>query len=166
MARLPSTINFPDIFELIEGRVSAQDFWGEYISAVQYWLQRLIRRTNDELIENFGTQIVNLELVLSGSNAKFGVNATTRLTKLMSLTTSIDPPNVPANSQVQVTLTFTGASQNDEVVANPDSDIETGLIYNVWAPSTNTIRLRIVNPTGSPIDPAARTWRISVRAYM
>lgn len=161
-------MNFPSIEELLEGRFSPREFWSDYLSAVQYWIQRLIRRTNDELIENFGTQTVDLELVLSGTNAKFGVNATTRLTKMMSLTTSIDLPNMVANSQAEVSLTFTGVAIGDEVTVCPavGGSPETGLLIGLaWVDAVDMVKVRFFN-LGSTQDPAARSYRVSVRRYV
>lgn len=174
MARLPTSVNFPRITELLDGRATPQEFWGTYISAVQYWIQRLIRRTNDELIENFGTQTVDLELVLSGTNGKLGINATTRLNKIMSLSTALDFPSIPSSGQAEVTVTFTGVVvAKTEAVANPgaptgggSADLETGLaIGAVWVSAANTVKIRLFNHTLAAIDPVDRTWRISARVY-
>lgn len=165
--RLPTTVTFPDLDDLMVGRTSPRAFWDTTLSGIRYWIQRLIARTNDELVERFGQQRIDGELVISGNPAKFGVGAaTTRLKSLKSLMTTIDPPSIPANSSVDVTLTFTGVEVGECVVANPDSDLEGGLIYTTWAPAANTVRIRLFNVTAAAIDPVPRTWRVTALGFV
>lgn len=170
MGRLPTTVNFPSLEELLERRRTPEEYWGEYINAVQYWIERLVARTNDELVENFGTQTIDLLFILSGTNAGLQINSSlTKITKIISGVVSIDLPSMLANSQAQATVTFTGVVVNKTmVVVNSDdaSDPEAGLsIGGAWASETDTVKIRFFNVGGGTINPLARNYRITAYIF-
>lgn len=168
--RLPSTVNFPILEELLEHRTRPEEFWIEYVSAVQYWVERLVARTNDELVENYGTQTVNLLLILSGPNAGLQINsALTKIVKIISQVTSVDIPSMVAGAQVEVTLTFTGVVAGKTLVVVNSSDTsspEAGLSIGLaWASADDQVKVRFFNHSGGTLDPAVRNYRVSAVVF-
>lgn len=83
---------------------------------------------------------------------------------LIKSTQSIDVGSIAANSELDVTVTVTNAStSNSAIFVSPVADIEAGIVI-AWArvSAANTVKIRFRNTTGSPIDPAAINYVISV----
>lgn len=83
---------------------------------------------------------------------------------LIKSTQNIDVASIPANSELDVTVTVTNAiTSNSAVFVSPVADIEAGIVI-AWArvSAANTVKIRFRNTTGSPIDPAAINYVISV----
>lgn len=55
--------------------------------------------------------------------------------------------------------------EKDEVTVNPISVIEDGLIWGGYVSGDFTVTLRLANVTGSAINPAETSFRITVRHY-
>lgn len=75
-----------------------------------------------------------------------------------------DFPSIPAHSSVDLTLTVSGADAGDDVIVTPVITPETGLLWG-GSSSLNTVKIRLVNVTGSAIDPVERKYRITVNRY-
>lgn len=75
-----------------------------------------------------------------------------------------DPPEVGATTSVDTTLTtttvpaLTGLRAGQFVHVTPPSTIDAGLIWGAFVASDNSLTIRLVNVTGSPINPASGTW--------
>lgn len=75
---------------------------------------------------------------------------------------SIDPPSIPANSTVDVSVTVTGAQVGNQAFAYPNSAPPSGLSWNAYVSAANTVMVRFTNATVAAIDPAVATWRVRV----
>ena len=82
--------------------------------------------------------------------------------KLLEFSQALDFGSIAAQTSAELTVTVTGAVAGDEVVANPNSSPETGLVWNAWVSATDTVTLRAANVTVAAIDPANRTWKFRV----
>jgi hypothetical protein len=76
-----------------------------------------------------------------------------------------DPPNVPATSTVDTTLTtadseeFLGLRAGQSVTVTPPATFDSGLmVASVWVGTDDTLTIRLANVTGGDIDPATDTW--------
>ncbi len=76
----------------------------------------------------------------------------------VSTTASVDPPNIAAGLCSSATATIPGAVNNDVVVAHPVSAVWSNLMYAVWLAQTDSVSLRICNPTGAAIDGPALSF--------
>ncbi len=68
---------------------------------------------------------------------------------------TIDFGSVSAGACVSNTQTLTGAAANDPVACGYPTALEDGLIPSCWVSAADTIKYRLCNVTGSPIDPAS-----------
>lgn len=76
---------------------------------------------------------------------------------------SLNVSSVPANSTAEQTFTVTGVASNDMVLSVNKPSHTSGLgIAGFRVSAQNTIAITYENSTGSPIDPAAETYKIAV----
>lgn len=69
---------------------------------------------------------------------------------------------ISGGSTAELTVTISGASAGDIVALGAPSGIEAGLIWSAYVSALNTVTIRIHNSTGSPVDPASASWKVSV----
>lgn len=76
-----------------------------------------------------------------------------------------NPPNVPANTTVDTTLTTStvpqleGLRSGQAVYVTPPSAIDAGVVLGgAWAPADDQLTIRLGNITGVGINPASGTW--------
>lgn len=99
----------------------------------------------------------NLEKVTVGGGAV--------IKKELSATASLDFPSIAAGSFAELTITVTGAQVNDAVIPGLPFNPNSGLIYQMFVSAVNTVTVRANNFTAGAIDPAAQTFRATVRNY-
>lgn len=79
--------------------------------------------------------------------------------------TGVDPPSILAGAAgfIDVTVPGVRVSQRTRVVMIPPTNLEAGLVITT-TPITadNTVRINLLNTTGSTIDGASRTWTARV----
>lgn len=78
---------------------------------------------------------------------------------------TLDFPSVAANGGIQeLTISVPGIGANDRVIAEPGSAgaLEAGLIPWAYCSAVDTVTIRLTNATAAPIDPASRTWNVTV----
>ena len=73
-----------------------------------------------------------------------------------------DFPNIGAVATATTTLTITNAAIGDSVLVTPSTTLEAGLVIYGYVSSANTITLVANNPTAGAINPASRTYYITV----
>lgn len=75
-----------------------------------------------------------------------------------------NPPNVPASSTVDTTLTTStvpelkGLRAGQPVYVSPPSSIDAGVGAVAWCPADDQLTIRLLNVTAGPINPASGTW--------
>lgn len=86
--------------------------------------------------------------------------------KILSVSQSLDFGSISAGASQTITVTATGTQVGDCVAWGlPAAGIEDGLVATVWASAVHTVSVRLRNITGSPIDPAAATWKFKVLRF-
>jgi len=81
-----------------------------------------------------------------------------------TIVTTLDFPNIGANSSADLTVNFPGASLGSVVIATPET-IELNLTWSTFVSSQDVITVRVHNTSGGGVDPASRKWRITVLRY-
>jgi hypothetical protein len=84
---------------------------------------------------------------------------------LLSASAVLDFPSVEAGGQQELTVSVTGAAVGDAVHLGPPAALEPGLAATARVSAADTATVRLVNVTGSAIDAASATWRVSVLKY-
>lgn len=102
------------------------------------------------------------ELAAFYGNGNFVLNNGTAINKYLSATASLNFGTVNANSVATRTLTVTGSLMIDTVFASPNDEVGAGLVWSARVSGTNTVEVRLANPTSSNITSTVRTWRVSV----
>jgi hypothetical protein len=98
----------------------------------------------------------------------FATASTTRYTlaKTLTNTATLDFASTAAGSSSDLTITVTGAADGDPVaVGVPNGSISSNTAFHAWVSSSNTVTVRFMNATGSAVDPASGTFRVSVLKY-
>lgn len=78
---------------------------------------------------------------------------------------TLDFPNIPINTNADLTVTIKGVKSGDTVTATPPSTIEAGLTWCAFVSANDTITVRLHCHTTAAIDPASAIWRITVFKY-
>ena len=81
---------------------------------------------------------------------------------IISHSASITWTSIAANSTQEQNVTVTGAASGHNVDVTPASSPGAGLIWAAYVSATNTITIRMLNSTASPVTPATMSWRIDV----
>lgn len=68
---------------------------------------------------------------------------------------------VSANESLDVTIDVDGITNRDNIVGSPQSGLEAGLIYSVFIPTVNKVRVRLYNITDNKIT-TSRPWKFDV----
>ncbi len=99
-----------------------------------------------------------------GTNLYFtpATNSRQVLMKGYSNTSSLNFPSISPNSSADLTMTVTGASVGDSCSCSPNGGIETGVSWNCFVSSSNTVTIRLANVRSAAIDPAHRSWKVNV----
>jgi len=102
---------------------------------------------------------------ISGGTGRWGILETFQARRVLTATGSLNFPSIPAGSTAELTLSVKGAEIGDTVLASPNTTVEAGLVWCAYVSAADTVTLRVANVTGAAIDPAARTWRVSVYQF-
>lgn len=97
-----------------------------------------------------------------GDSIYFGAGATQAITGVIQGTESVDAGSVSAGGYLTFDIPATGAVQGQLVNVTPPQLLEDGLVMERWWTDTDLVKVRLYNKTGSPIDPAAHTWRFVI----
>jgi hypothetical protein len=83
----------------------------------------------------------------------------TAIKKIISATSALDFPNIPANTTATLNITgITGVVAGDGCQVMPLGAPESGLVWSCFT-GTDLITVVVGNVTTGAIDPASRTWR-------
>lgn len=83
----------------------------------------------------------------------------TPIKKITFGTVNINPGNIGAGVDANVTGTITGLAVGDRLVMNPPNNLALGLAFrDVTIPLVNTVSVHLLNTSGSPIDDLDRPW--------
>jgi hypothetical protein len=84
----------------------------------------------------------------------------TPLTLIKKGTVTVDLADLATTAVADNSITVTGAAVGDLVLLQPPAAALTaGLILaQAWVSATNTVKIRVYNPTGGSINEASGTW--------
>ena len=81
------------------------------------------------------------------------------LTYVKKAAVTVDPASISAGAVNEETVTVSGAVAGDLVIVSPPAAIEASVcVVGAYVSASNTVKLRLYNPTGAPIDPASGSW--------
>lgn len=99
------------------------------------------------------------------STTKLAVGGGTGITSVLSGVAALTFGEIAAGAAAEQSITVTGVAAFDPstVTVTPrTSTPEAGLVWSGYISAANTVTVRLVNITGSPITPAASDWRATV----
>lgn len=70
--------------------------------------------------------------------------------------------NITAVNTATTTLTVTGATAGDAVIVTPSTALEAGIVVYGYVSAADTVTIVANNPTAGAIDPASRTYYVTV----
>ncbi len=115
------------------------------------------------------TSGTNLSSVEAGAMEYDGTHlyftpSTTRKILLKGLTNSstINFPSISASSSSELNVTVAGASVGSSCSCAPNGSIESGLQWSCYVSSSNTVTIRLSNVSASSINPASKSWKVTV----
>ncbi|MEZ0374917.1 MAG: hypothetical protein ACAI44_37875, partial [Candidatus Sericytochromatia bacterium] len=80
-------------------------------------------------------------------------------------TASLDFGSINAATAADLTIAVTGAAVNDEVGIGLPAAPTAGIIFNAFVSAADTVTVRAYNFTAGAINPAAFTFRVTVRKH-
>ena len=84
------------------------------------------------------------------------------MTKALSGSKTHDYGSIGAVATATTTLTVTGAAAGDTVLVTPSTALEAGIVVYGYVSAADTVTIVANNPTAGAIDPASRTYYVSV----
>ena len=85
-----------------------------------------------------------------------------RVAEVLSTTAELDFSSISAGSTETETIELEGAAVGDSVMLAPPATLDSGLIWSAHVTDEDTVSVRLANVTGSPIDPGAATWGVTI----
>lgn len=74
----------------------------------------------------------------------------------------LDYPSIAAQTCSELTVTVEGARNNDGVILGPSATLNPNLSALGFVSTTDTVTIRICNPTTGAINPAVKAWKVIV----
>lgn len=113
-----------------------------------------------------GTNLTTPEagaMEFDGSNLYFTPNTSRKiiLTGLVN-TAALNFPAISGRNTSELTITIPGATTGSFCSCPPNTTIEGGLSWSSYVSSANTVTVRLSNVTAGVIDPASRSWKVTV----
>ncbi|NND63092.1 MAG: hypothetical protein HKN48_07835 [Flavobacteriaceae bacterium] len=84
------------------------------------------------------------------------------LLKGLTNSTTLNFPNIGSRNSAELTVTVNGASLGSSCSCAPTSSIESNLQWSCYVSAANTVRVRVSNVSNGSINPASRTWKVTV----
>jgi hypothetical protein len=105
---------------------------------------------------NFSGSIVQCD---NGFEGPINVGSGGQLTLIKKAAVSVNLPSINDGAIAEVTVTVSGAVAGDAVIANPPAAIAAGLGFvGAFVSAADSVKIRVVNLSGAPIDEAAANW--------
>jgi hypothetical protein len=129
----------------------AWDFTWAYLAPVLQDLQDQLDLVDAEAVGNALAIFTTLQAEVTALAAR-----------TLHATALLDFPSVSASNTQSLTVAVPGAAVGDAVLATPPATLASGLLPTCWVSAPDTVTVALRNTTGSAIDPAAATWRVTV----
>jgi hypothetical protein len=86
----------------------------------------------------------------------------TRKRAIKSDPATLDFASIAAGADDELTVTVPDAAIGDPVIVAPPATLEAGLAVTAFVSAADTVTIRLVNATASPIDPASGAWTVAI----
>ena len=86
------------------------------------------------------------------------------LAKIRRVQKTLDVPSIEAHSHAHVDVDCSEIAPldfNGQILVTPNQPLSTGFLYVAWVQDVSTVRVRIVNHTGSAKKPNTVPWNIA-----
>ncbi|MBW2937796.1 hypothetical protein KXJ69_06730 [Aureisphaera sp. CAU 1614] len=84
------------------------------------------------------------------------------LLKGLTNTGNLDFPNIVSRGTAELTMTVSGATVGSTCNCAPNGSIEANLQWSCYVSSSNTVRIRLTNVSTASINPANKSWKVTV----
>jgi hypothetical protein len=84
------------------------------------------------------------------------------LLKGLTNTGNLDFPNIVSRGTSELTMTVSGASVGSSCSCAPNGSIEANLQWSCYVSSSNTVTVRLTNVSTVAVNPANKSWKVSV----
>ncbi len=85
--------------------------------------------------------------------------ASSEIAYIKKSTVSVDLASINDGAIAEATVTVSGAATGDSVIATPPASLAAGLgVVGAYVSAADTVKLRVVNHSGAPVDEAAANW--------
>jgi hypothetical protein len=84
------------------------------------------------------------------------------LVSVIAGSATVDPGDMAAGAEADVSVTVPGAAVGDAVIMFPGIAITAAIPFSASVISANTVRITFVNATGDHVNMASSTWRFLV----
>lgn len=81
---------------------------------------------------------------------------------IITATATLDFPSTNAVSTQDLTIAVLGAAVGDAVHLGLPAAPQAGIIFQAFVSATDVVKVRCMNITASPVDPASATYRVVV----
>ena len=88
-------------------------------------------------------------------------SAALQLRDMLRAQPTLDFPSTAAAATSTLTTTVTGARVGDDVLVTPTTPVA-GLVYSGYVSANDTVTVRVINVTASPVDPASQVYGVVV----
>ena len=93
------------------------------------------------------------------NNALFElVNRGNPILRTLAAVTTLDFPSISAAGTQTLTVTVPGAAVGDVVAIGLPATVNAGIVFDARVTATDTLTVRAMNITASPVDPASATY--------
>lgn len=82
--------------------------------------------------------------------------------RTLAVTATLDFPSISAAATQTLTVTCAGAVIGDPVVIGLPETVDAGIVFDARVSAANTITVRAMNITASPVNPASATYEFVV----
>jgi hypothetical protein len=89
----------------------------------------------------------------------------TGLNQFRSIAVALDFGSIAAAASADLTITLTGVAVGDSVALGLPAAPTAGIVFQAFVSAANTVTVRATNITGSAVDPASATYRVTVSQF-
>ena len=98
-----------------------------------------------------------------GTHLYFTPNTSRKiLLKGLTNTANLDFPNIGSRGTAELTMTVSGATVGSSCSCAPNGSIEANLQWSCYVSASNTVKVRLTNVSSISVNPANKSWKVSV----
>jgi hypothetical protein len=143
------------------GDPSGSFSWIEWFRKLQLYLTST-GKVPWNVVDKTGSNLSDLATRNHNNLNNIDGGGTAHLQTYLTGSISYDFSSVSAHTTSTTTTTISGAATGQKVILGYSSAPESGMVFDAWVSSADTITIRATNTTAASIDPASRTYYILV----